>query len=586
MRKNNIAQSIRTKMETGETVYALNYARTSTDSDEQKDSCDNQVAMCNIYLKRYPNVKLVEKPYIDKGISGKSDLGRGSFADMLERIKQGDIDLIIVKTKARLCRSKALATMLEEMMRDYKFSILTLSDGQIYDSADRSSRLINGIKDVIDEDYVWGQSEYGKMTHELKCERKILTSSNMVFGYQWNKETKDIEINIEEAKIVNQIFEWYVYFGYGLREIAKKLAEMGVYGKNSKKLVTAGTLSQWLSNEAYAGVFYINKRGSMLDLGEGRETKRFQNPKEEWIAVPRPDLSIINKELFDLAQKIRMEKKATYNKPLKEAIQARYKGFHLFASKVFCGSCNTQFIHDYTDRARTVAVYKDAFFKKAKELGEKCENYKYNKIHEVVLSNITKKAINLTLENTDAIFDNLYNIIEEVMKSGTDYSIKINDLKKKMEKLESERTSYFEGWRTAPDSEMREYFYEKISDIKEQIKEVKEKLTNFENMTQDNGAIEEQLKEVKKQLLALQHIETLDRSIVDNLVDRIVINTDGSLYITLKVGPKFKTTIPEYNEVAASLRKGEAVRYIRNIKDFLLFWKNVGKLYIGGMTVL
>lgn len=204
MRRNNIAQSIRTKMETGETVFALNYARTSTDSDEQKDSCDNQVAMCSIYLKRYPNVKLAEEPYVDKGISGKSNIGRDAFAEMLERVKQGDIDLIIVKTKARLCRSKALATMLEEMMRDYKFSILTLSDGQIYDSADRSSRLINGIKDVIDEDYVWGQSEYGKMTHQLRCERKILTNNNVVFGYAWNKETKNIEINEEEAKIINK----------------------------------------------------------------------------------------------------------------------------------------------------------------------------------------------------------------------------------------------------------------------------------------------------------------------------------------------------------------------------------------------
>ena len=160
MRNNNIAQSIRIRMESGEKVTALNYARTSTDNDEQKDSCDNQVAMCKIYLKRYPNIKLAEKPYVDQGISGKSDIGRGAFEGMLERIKQGDIDLIIVKTKARLCRSKALATMLEEMMRDYKFSILTLSDGQIYDSTDRNSRLINGIKDILDEDYVWGQSEY------------------------------------------------------------------------------------------------------------------------------------------------------------------------------------------------------------------------------------------------------------------------------------------------------------------------------------------------------------------------------------------------------------------------------------------
>lgn len=584
MRRNNIAQSIRTKMETGETVWALDYARTSTDSDEQKDSCDNQVAMCSIYLKRYPNVKLAEEPYVDKGISGKSNIGRDAFAEMLERVKQGDIDLIIVKTKARLCRSKALATMLEEMMRDYKFSILTLSDGQIYDSADRSSRLINGIKDVIDEDYVWGQSEYGKMTHQLRCERKILTNNNVTFGYIWNKDKKNIEINEEEAKVINQIFEWYVYFGFGLREIANKLADMGIYGKNSKKLVTAGTLSQWLSNEAYAGTFYINKRGSILDLGADRETKRFENPKEEWVAVPRPDLAIIDRELFDLAQKIRMEKKSAYDKPTKEYIQARYKGFHLFASKIFCGSCNTQFIHYYTDRAGKVAAYKDSFFKKAKQPGEHCENNRYNKIHEVVLSNITKKAINLTLENTDEIFSNLYNIIEESMESGTDYSVKVGVLKKKLDKLDSEKVSYLEGWRTAPDSDMREYFYEKLSEIRKQIEEVKKELSEYEYSAKDDKQIKEQLEEIRKQLSSLQYIETLDRSIVENFVDRIVINPDGSLYMTLKVGPRFSATVPEYNEVAASLRKGEAVQYIRNLKDFFIFWKDVGKLYIRGTT--
>lgn len=584
MRRNNIAESIRTKMETGETVYALNYARTSTDSDEQKDSCDNQVAMCNIYLKRYPNVKLAEKPYVDKGISGKSNVGRDAFAEMLERVKEGDIDLLIVKTKARLCRSKALATMLEEMMRDYKFSILTLSDGQIYDSADRSSRLINGIKDVIDEDYVWGQSEYGKMTHQLRCERKILTCNNVVFGYTWNQETKNIEINEEEAKIVNQIFEWYVYFGYGLREIAQKLADIGIYGKNSKKLVTARTLSQWLSNEAYIGTFYINKKGSVLDLGAGRETKRFDNPKEEWVAVPRPELAIIDKELFDMAQKIRAEKKSVYDKPTKEYMQARYKGFHLFASKVFCGSCNTQFIHYYTDRAKTVAAYKDSFFKKAKQPGEHCENNKYNRIHEVILTNITKNAINLALENTDEIFANLYTIIEEAMESKEDNSAKVNALDKKLEKLEAEKISYLEGWRTAPDSDMREYFYERMLSIKEQIKEVKTQLSEYEGGVRDDQQLKEQLEEVKTQLAGLRNIETLDRSVVENFVDRIVVNTDGSLYLTLKMGQKFKAIVPEYQAVAASLRKGVAVRYIKNLKDFFIFWKNVGKLYIRGMT--
>lgn len=171
------------------------------------------------------------------------------------------------------------------------------------------------------------------------------------------------------------------------------------------------------------------------------------------------------------------------------------------------------------------------------------------------------------------------------MQSGTDCSLKVDALKKRLDKLEAEKISYLEGWRMAPDSDMREYFYEKLSSIKEQIKEAKTELSEYEDSPVDDKQIKEQLEEIKEQLSSLQHIETLDRSIVENFVDRIVINLDGSLYLTLKVGPKFRATVPEYNEVAASLRKGEAVRYIRNLEDFFIFWKNVGKLYIRGMTV-
>ena len=51
MRK-SIAQSIRWKIENGEPLFAVVYARTSTLHDEQKDSCDNQVAMAKMYLEK------------------------------------------------------------------------------------------------------------------------------------------------------------------------------------------------------------------------------------------------------------------------------------------------------------------------------------------------------------------------------------------------------------------------------------------------------------------------------------------------------------------------------------------------------
>ena len=588
MRRISTAQSIRQRLESNEQIKAVVYARTSTLKDEQKDSCQNQVMMAEIFIKQHPNIMLIEKAFIDQGISGKSNLHREQFMDMLDRVKKGDIDLIIAKTKARLCRSKAISNMLEEMMRDYKFSILTLSDGQIYDSSDRSSRLINGIKDIMDEDYVWGQSEYARMSHQLRCQKKQLSSANEAYGFKWNKEKRDLEIDQEEAEIKKQIFELYVYQGYGVSEIARILAEKGVLGVNSNKKIRAATITNWLSDPSSIGIFYINKNGSELDLGEDRATKRFMNPKEEWIRIDRPELAFLDKELFEMAQKIMEEKKKVYNRPTKVAVQSRFKGFHLFASKVFCGSCGHQFVHIHTDRKKTIDAYSDYFRKNPnRQPDEVCLNKQYNKVHEVTLSNITKKAISLTLENKEDILKNLFSIISEAIHETENKTPDTSKLKKQLKKLEDEKTSYFESWRTAPDQDMKEYFYQKITEIKEKILQMSKELDTSENPDIDDNSIKQLLSKVKERLDAFMNIETLDRNIVDNFVDRITIQEDGTLYIALKAGTKFKTDLPDYAEVAAKLRNGEAVQpyiyeritFIRNVRDFFFIMGNVGKLF-------
>lgn len=590
MQRLSTAQSIKRKMDSNELIKALNYARTSTLKDEQKDSCENQILMANIFMKQHPNIVLAEEPYVDQGISGKSNLHRVQFMAMLDRIKKGDIDLIIVKTKARLCRSKAISNTLEEMMRDYKFSILTLSDGQIYDSSDRSSRLINGIKDVIDEDYVWGQSEYGKMTHQLRCQKKQLCASNETFGFRWNKEKKDLEICKEETEIKKQVFEWYVYQGCGVREIARMLADRGIYGIGNNNHIGPATITSWLKDTSATGVFYINKNRSELEIGENRSTKVYVNSKEDWIRIDRPELAFLDKELFDMAQRIMEEKKTVYNKPNSTPSQARFKGFHLFAGKVFCGSCGNQYTHLFTDRKKSIGAYSDYFSKKPnRKADETCNNQDYKKVYEITLSNITKKAISLTLENKNDIFKKLFQIISQAIQETQNNVKDTSKLKKQLKKLEDEKTSYFESWRIAPDEDMKDYFYQKITEIKEKIVQINKELDGAENPYIDDSSIKQLLSKVKDRLDAFMNIETLDRNIVDNFVDRITINEDGTLYILLKAGTKFKTDLPDYKEVTAKLRNGEAVQpyiyenrvisIIRNVRDFFFILGNVGRMF-------
>ena len=48
------------------------------------------------------------------------------------------------------------------------------------------------------------------------------------YGYDWNKETKSLDINEEQAEVVRMIFNWYVNDGLGCRRIANKLEEMKI----------------------------------------------------------------------------------------------------------------------------------------------------------------------------------------------------------------------------------------------------------------------------------------------------------------------------------------------------------------------
>lgn len=585
MKNRSTYEYIQEKIKNKELVRCVAYERTSTKKREQQESCENQLSLIKLFLEKNPNMILVEN-FVDEGISGKSNLYRDDFQRMVDRLKQGDIDLVLVKSKSRLFRSKSIASRFEEWMREYHFSIMTLSDGNVYDLTDRGSRLTNAIKDALDEDYVWGQSEYGRLAFELRCKEGRLTNSNTVYGYTWDENKKDIVKVPEEIEIRKKMFEWYVYEGMGVSEIAKRLWALGVHGKNSQKMISARTITQWLTDERAIGNFYLNKRGSELDLGYGRTTKRYENPKEEWVLVERPDLAFLDKELFELAQVIREERRRTYDKPSKKASQARFKGIHLFASKVFCGSCGTQFIHGYSDRNKTIGYYKDYFSKKPKSADENCNNNKYNKIYEATLISVVKKCINMTVEHKDEIFDNLIRIVHEAMIETNQDERVAKKLEDEISKLSAEKQKLFDSWSNAPDNEMKEYFYKKIEEIRNKLTDRESELLSIGKNGNSEKEIETKIEMVKQYLSNMHHVDNLTRAMVEAWVDRIDINEDGTMYVTLTVNRKFKSNIPNQNEVRKALQKGESfmLKVIKSWKELLFYQEKVGRLYTEGMT--
>lgn len=72
------------------------YCRVSTDSDEQLDSYDAQVAYYTDYIAKNPKWRFAGI-YADPGLTGTSD-HRENFQRLIRQCKKGKIKLILVKS--------------------------------------------------------------------------------------------------------------------------------------------------------------------------------------------------------------------------------------------------------------------------------------------------------------------------------------------------------------------------------------------------------------------------------------------------------------------------------------------------------
>lgn len=319
-----------------EIEYAVFYARVSTKKEEQEESLENQNSLKEIYLKSHPNIKCIAE--YSEQVSGKSDL-RPEYQKMIERAKDPLVKYIMVKDTKRLYRSSAVAYEFKETLKKYGLKLILLSTGQISDpnANDIGTQMMFGIESVLNEEVVQRQSNYGRVTHQLKCERKILNRNNITFGYAWDDVNKEIYINEEEARIIRKMFDLYVFQGYGAKAL-EKYFEMKGYPRSAQ------TIRKYLEETAYIGIFHLNKKSSVLGIGKGAKTKRFTNPKEEWVPVERPELAIVDEEIFELAQRMRESKRGLYKQGENVSRQVWFSGTHIFSGKLFCGMCSRSYI--------------------------------------------------------------------------------------------------------------------------------------------------------------------------------------------------------------------------------------------------
>lgn len=524
-----------------EIEYAVFYARVSTKKEEQEESLENQNSLKEIYLKSHPNIKCIAE--YSEQVSGKSDL-RPEYQKMIERAKDPLVKYIMVKDTKRLYRSSAVAYEFKETLKKYGLKLILLSTGQISNpnANDIGTQMMFGIESVLNEEVVQRQSNYGRVAHQLKCERKILNRNNITFGYAWDDVNKEIYINEEEARIIRKMFDLYVFQGYGAKAL-EKYFEMKGYPRSAQ------TIRKYLEETAYIGIFHLNKKSSVLGIGKGAKTKRFTNPKEEWVPVERPELAIVDEEIFELAQRMRESKRGLYKQGENVPRQVWFSGTHIFSGKLFCGTCSRSYIHKIKENyGKHISVYVHRVHRKKEITEERCLN-PYRTVYEEDLIDITRRSINGLIQKNQDCFSLILPAIQKAIQEDDGVEKEKADIRKRIRKEEKNKSKLLEVYMKA-EGEMKDDINVQYNEKAKQIKELKKELEKYDNVRIKQEEMQDKLMAIRERIQQLKGtgVVNVDRRVADIFISQIILYGNGVMDFRLNNLDEREKLLPEVLE--------------------------------------
>jgi len=309
------------KERSSEIVRTAAYARVSSDSEDQLNSFAAQIRYYTELLQNSADAVFVDM-YADEGITGTSAAKRADFQRLMNDCRKGKIDRILTKSVSRFARNtpECLAAV-----RELKtLGVSVYFEKEDIDTAEISTEMMLAIYSQFAQEESMSISKNCRMgVHKRMMEGTYKTSSTP-FGYDY--VDGKLQINPEKAKIVRQIFEWYVS-GSGMDEIAFRLNKLGVRDEIWRK----STIRCIIMNEKYIGDSLLQKTFA-TDTFPFRQMPN-RGEKEQYY-IKGTHEPIIEKSVFDNAQKLL----ATRDKSRRSGIE-----HSPFSRMIRCANCGSTF---------------------------------------------------------------------------------------------------------------------------------------------------------------------------------------------------------------------------------------------------
>jgi len=297
-------------------LTAALYARVSTNRQEEQETIESQLDEIKARITSDGNVLPTENIFVDDGWTGEM-LQRPSLDAMRDAAQEGKFQILYVYDRGRLSRVFAYQEIIIEELIDKGIEFVTLHDIKATTPEERVLQAMQGVFHEYERVKIAERMRRGKL---FKAKNGVMINGNSLYGWNYvkktDKEAAHYEINEEQARVVRMIFNWVGNERVSLREVRRRLYDMGIPPRKQKsEFWTQGPIIRLLQNEAYTtGIVYYNKSEAVVAKKPIKHDKykkikrnsKKPRPKEEWIPFKVPVIleGEEGKRLFEEVQKI------------------------------------------------------------------------------------------------------------------------------------------------------------------------------------------------------------------------------------------------------------------------------------------
>ena len=533
-----------------ETYRACIYTRLSRDDGDkpESDSIANQRVLIRDYLKQHKEITIVSE-HSDDGYSGVN-FERPGFAEMMDEIREGKVDCVVVKDLSRFGRNYIEAgNYIEKVFPFMGVRFIAINDS--YDSSNKSQSdsLVIPFKNLINDAYCKDISVKIRSQLEIKRKKGEYIGAFVVYGYVKDPEDHNrIIVDTYAAEVVRAIFRWKMA-GMSQNRIADKLNSQGVLCPMEYKLSmgvkvqtnfrvhkqakwSAVSVTRILTNELYTGVLLQGKSSTP----NYKVKKRFDKEQSEWIRIENAHEAIITAGEFETVQELLG--KDTRISPDEEAL-------YPLAGYVVCGDCGQNMVRKTIPRRGKKYVYYVCSTNKAKK-GCSSHSISENKLMDAVL-HVIKEQIS-TVMRIEGLLE-MAQSLPENQRNIFNYDAQIVKLQEEIERNKGFRMKLYESLEEGM-IDKDEYFIfkknysDKISLAEKNIQSLE---AERDAAVEKNAADYSWVDAFKK----YEGIERVERQVVVNLISEIrvyegnVVEIDFQHNDAIEAALKIIDTLPE-----------------------------------------